>query len=97
MLLTMKLLGYHLTLSICSDTLQPLIALNLSYKNQNHLKLKKNFQICYVQVANTLECLIDVPPPPLINFSFFFFTEDILIPTHRLLIIGESFQPRQTF
>ena len=77
MLLTMKLLGYHLTLSICSDTLQPLIALNLSYKNQNHLKLKKNFQICYVQVANTLECLIDVPPP-LINFSFFFLLRTFL-------------------
>ena len=56
-------------------------------KNQNFLTLE-----CPISVA------IDVPL--LINFSIFF-TLDILIqpppPFSCLLIIGDSFQPRQTF
>ena len=59
----------------------------------------------------SLECLIDNRrPPPLINFSIFFYSEHSfftpLTPTHpppypppprtplRLLIIGESFHPK---
>ena len=47
-----KLLGCHLTLSICSSILRPLMILNLNYTNEKCLKLLKNFQAIYFTYVN---------------------------------------------
>lgn len=48
MLSAMKLLGYHLTLSICSDTLQPLVTLKSElYKPESPKATKKSSDNIY--------------------------------------------------
>ena len=52
--------------------------------------------VCFVLV-NTYSWVPNRSYPPLINFLIFFPPKKFLFQSLRLLIIGESFQPRQTF
>ena len=74
-----------------------------NYKSNDRKKMHgmkhiyKNIYFSILKINhNTYSWLPNRRPTLLINFSNFS-AQDILIPTPRLLIIGESFKPKQTF